>query len=96
MGRTLKNRASKKSRKGGINISPLLGALKGCPAGKVRAHGSQCGFIRSGSGCCIDSAAVKIGKEKSFFHKLFGGKRKTHRRKTHRRKTHRRKTHRRK
>jgi hypothetical protein len=88
MRRTLKRKGGRKTRKGGLNIGPLVGMMKGCPAGKVRAYGSRCGMFRSGSGCCIDNTAVKLAKEKSFFGKVkgwFGGKsQKRRRRKTHR------------
>jgi hypothetical protein len=93
MRRTIRRKGGRKTRKGGLNIGPLVGMMKGCPAGKVRAFGGQCGTFRSGSGCCIDNTTVQLAKEKSFFGKVkdwFGGKsRKRRSRKRRRRKTHR-------
>ena len=92
MGRTLKNRASKKSRKGGLNIGPWLALGKGCPKGTVREFGERCGPIHSGTGCCNPSSQAMVAKQNSFFGKvksLLGGKKRTQRRRTRRRKTHR-------
>ena len=65
MRRTVRRKGGRKTRKGGFNIGPLVGVMKGCPKGKVRAFGGQCGMFRTSSGCCIDNTATKLTKEKS-------------------------------
>ena len=54
---------------------PLFDKLKkwnaGCPAGKVRMHGSQCGFIRGPFGCCrkqLHFSDLKLGGRKTKKH----------------------------
>jgi hypothetical protein len=47
-----KSRKERKSRKAGGLFDKLKKWNAGCPTGKVRMHGAQCGIFRGPFGCC--------------------------------------------
>ena len=63
-----KSRKGRKSRKAGGLFDKLKKWNAGCPAGKVRMHGAQCGFLRGPFGCCrkqLHFSDFKLGGRKT-------------------------------